>query len=307
MNGTNWKDFIDSIHEVEDYQQKVKKGYVKKRNQYTQSGKQKKGGAPFDKEPPEGRSKSSPVGFGGALEEEVEPESFDTHDTLQPDIWDGERIKPEIREKLVEIAMGFMEGLPIAVDVKDITLTGSLANYNWSNYSDVDLHIIVNYLDVDENIALVKAFFDNARMKWNNDHDIKMKGYDVEIYVEDQNESHKSSGLYSLKDGKWLKRPKKYRSTIDFPSARKKAEDIEFQVNIVNNLITAKKYETAMKNVERIKRKISNMRRAGLESALQEFSIENIAFKILRRNDTLAYLNDLKKRAYDDMMTVNEG
>ncbi len=307
MNGTNWKDFIDSIHEVEAYQQKVKSGYVKDRNKYTKTGKQKKGGAPFDEEPPEGRSKSSPVGFGGALEEEVEPESFDTHDTLQPDIWDGEKIKSEIREKLVEIAMDFMEGLPIAVDVKDITLTGSLANYNWSNYSDVDLHIIVNYLDVDENIALVKAFFDNARMKWNNDHDIKMKGYDVEIYVEDQNESHKSSGLYSLKDDKWLKRPKKYRSTIDFPSARKKAEDIEFQVNIVNNLITAKKYETAMKNVERIKRKISNMRRAGLESTLQEFSIENIAFKILRRNDTLAYLNDLKKRAYDDMMTVNEG
>jgi len=306
MNGTNWKDFIDSIHEVEAYQQKVKSGYVKDRNKYTKTGKQKKGGAPFDEEPPEGRSKSSPVGFGGALEEEVEPESFDTHDTLQPDIWDGEKIKSEIREKLVEIAMDFMEGLPIAVDVKDITLTGSLANYNWSNYSDVDLHIIVNFLDVDENTTLVKAFFDNARMKWNNDHDIKMKGYDVEIYVEDQSESHKSSGLYSLMKDKWIKKPKKYRSTIDFPAARMKAEDIEFQVNIVANLITAKKYETAMKNIERIKRKISNMRRAGLESALQEFSIENIAFKILRRNDTLAYLNDLKKRAYDDMMTVNE-
>jgi hypothetical protein len=306
MNGTNWRDFVDSIREVEAYQKKVRKGYVKDRNKYTKTGKQKKGGAPFDEEPPEGRSKSSPVGFGGALEEEVEPESFDTHDTLQPDIWDGERIKPEIREKLVEIAMDFMEGLPIAVDVKDITLTGSLANYNWSNYSDVDLHIIVNFLDVDENTTLVKAFFDNARMKWNNDHDIKMKGYDVEIYVEDQSESHKSSGLYSLMKDKWIKKPKKYRSTIDFPAARMKAEDIEFQVNIVANLITAKKYETAMKNIERIKRKISNMRRAGLESTLQEFSVENIAFKILRRNDTLAYLNDLKKRAYDDMMTVNE-
>ena len=48
------------------------------------------------------------------------------------------------------------------------------------------------------------------------------------------------------------------------------------------------------------------MRRAGLESAKQEFSTENIAFKILRRNDTLGFLNDLKKRAYDDMMTVKE-
>jgi hypothetical protein len=306
MNGTNWKDFIDSIHEVEAYQQKVKRGYVKKRDQYTQSGKQKKGGAPFDEEPPRGRSKSAPVGFGGALEEEVEASSFDTHDTLEPQIWDGEEIKPEIRKKLIQIAMDFIEGLPVDVEIEDITLTGSLANYNWSNFSDVDLHIIVDFLKVDENKVLVKSFFDNARMKWNNDHDIKMKGYDVEIYVEDKNEVHKSSGLYSLKDDKWIKRPKKYRNTIDFPSARKKAEDIEFQVNIISNLITAEKYDTALKNIERVKRKISNMRRAGLESPLQEFSVENIAFKILRRNDTLGYLNDLKKRAYDAKMSIKE-
>ena len=306
MNGTNWKDFVDSIHEVEAYQKKVRKGYVKDRNKYTQSGPQRTGGAPFEEDPPNTRSKSAPVGFGGALEEEVEASSFDTNDTLEPEIWEGEEIKPEIRDKLVRIAMDFIKNLPVEVNVKDITLTGSLANYNWSNYSDVDLHIIVDFLEVDENVALVKSFFDNARMKWNNNHDIKMKGYDVEIYVEDEREVHKSSGLYSLMKDEWIKRPKKYRSMIDFPAAMHKAEDIEFQVNIVANLITAKKYETALRNIDRLKNKIRNMRRAGLESKLQEFSIENIAFKILRRNDTLGYLNDLKTKAYDAMMSVNE-
>jgi hypothetical protein len=306
MNGTNWKDFVDSIHEVEAYQKKVRKGYVKGRNKYTQSGPQRTGGAPFEEDPPNTRSKSAPVGFGGALEEEVEASSFDTNDTLEPEIWEGEEIKPEIRDKLVRIAMDFIKNLPVEVNVKDITLTGSLANYNWSNYSDVDLHIIVDFLEVDENVALVKSFFDNARMKWNNNHDIKMKGYDVEIYVEDEREAHKSSGLYSLMNDEWIKRPKKYRSMIDFPAAMHKAEDIEFQVSIVANLITAKKYETALKNIDRLKNKIRNMRRAGLESKLQEFSIENIAFKILRRNDTLGYLNDLKTKAYDAMMSVNE-
>jgi len=306
MNGTNWKDFVDSIHEVEAYQKKVRKGYVKDRNKYTQTGPQTTGGAPFEEDPPNTRSKSAPVGFGGALEEEVEASSFDTNDTLEPEIWEGEEIKPEIRDKLVRIAMDFIKNLPVEVNVKDITLTGSLANYNWSNYSDVDLHIIVDFLEVDENVALVKSFFDNARMKWNNNHDIKMKGYDVEIYVEDEREVHKSSGLYSLMNDEWIKRPKKYRSMIDFPAAMHKAEDIEFQVSIVANLITAKKYETALKNIDRLKNKIRNMRRAGLESKLQEFSIENIAFKILRRNDTLGYLNDLKTKAYDAMMSVNE-
>ena len=81
---------------------------------------------------------------------------------------------------------------------------------------------------------------------------------------------------------------------------------MEFQVNIISNLITAGKHELALKNIDRLKKKIRNMRRAGLESPLQEFSVENIAFKILRRNDTLGFLNDLKKRAYDDMMSVKE-
>ena len=306
MNGTSWRDFVDSLHELEAYQKQVRKGYVKKKNQYTQTGPQKSGGTPFDQEPPKTRSKSAPPGFGGALEEEVEPESFDTHDSLEPQIWDGLEINQEIRNKLIKIVEDFIEGLPVSVKVRDITLTGSLANYNWSNYSDVDLHIIVNFLDVDENKQLVKSFFDNARMKWNNNHDIKMKGYDVEIYVEDEGESHKSSGLYSLMRDEWIKQPRQYRNKVDFTSARRKAEDIEFQVNIISNLITAGKLELALKNVDRLKGKIRNMRRAGLESPLQEFSVENIAFKILRRNDTLGFLNDLKKRAYDGMMSVKE-
>ena len=305
MNGTNWRDFIDSIHEIEAYQKKVRKGYVKDRNKYTQTGPQKKGGAPFSKAPPNSRSKSAPPGFGGALDE-VEAESFSTHEMLQPDIWKDLDMNPEIREVLLKIARDFIEGLPVPVKVKDITLTGSLANYNWSNYSDVDLHIIVDFLDVDENVALVKSFFDNARMRWNNKHEITMKGYDVEIYVEDSRETHKSSGVYSLMNDKWNVKPRKYSPSIDFDAAKRKAQDLEFQTNIISNMITAKKYNQASKNIERLKKKIRNMRRAGLESEKQEFSIENIAFKILRRNGTLDNLNDLKIKAYDDMMTVNE-
>ena len=191
------------------------------------------------------------------------------------------------------------------MDVSDVTLTGSLANYNWSNYSDVDLHIIVDFLSVDENDALVKSFFDNARMRWNDKHDIKIKGYDVEIYVEDSRESHKSSGIYSVLNNEWIKKPIRQEPEINFNAARKKADDLEFQVNIVNNLINAGKLEAALRNVERLKLKIRNMRRAGLESAKQEFSIENIAFKILRRNGILDYLSDLKTRAYDDMLNID--
>jgi hypothetical protein len=304
MNGTSWKDFVDSIREVGNYQTTMKK---KPRDKLTKRGPQRKGGAPFDEEPHPINKSAAPAQGNVGLEEEVEPESFDSHDTLEPHIWiDDERVVPKIADKLNKIAQDFIDSLPVEINIEDIRLTGSLANYNWSNYSDVDLHIIVDFLGIDENRVLVKAFFDNARMRWNNRHRIRMKGYDVEIYVEDSREQHLSSGVYSLMNNEWVKKPRKYRNSIDFSAARRKADDLEFQINIIDNLITTKKLKSALKNVDRVKRKIKNMRRAGLESTHKEFSIENIAFKILRRNGMLDKLDEFKHKIYDDVMTVKE-
>ena len=296
----DWKNYVNSISEIGSYRNRIK-SYVSDRNHMLNKGGQKNT-APFTKK------MGNHVTFDKQIDnidEEVEPESFDTHDSLEPRVWTGEELIPEIRDKLLKIANDFMKGLPTKVTIKDITLTGSLANYNWSSYSDFDLHIIVDFYEIDPNLVLVKSLFDNARMSWNNKHNILIKGYEVEIYVEDERESHKSSGIYSIMRNEWIKKPKKYQSEIDFTSARKKADDIEFQVNIASNLINAGRYKLALKNIERLKKKIKNMRRAGLESEQQEFSIENIAFKILRRNDTLGLLNDLKLKAYDSMHGMN--
>ena len=243
---------------------------------------------------------------GPALEEEVEADSFRINDELEPRIWDGMKMKEEIREPMLKIAKNFIEGLPIDVKVEDITLTGSLANYNWSSYSDVDLHIIVDFSKIDENYDLVKGFFDNARARWNDKHNITLKGYDVEIYVENVGEGHKSSGVYSVMDDKWNIEPDKYDDSIDFESARRKADEIEGRVNRTNNLLLAGDYQKALRAIDKLKRKIRNMRRAGLESKKQEFSVENIAFKILRRNGILDRLDDLKTDAYDFMVGIEE-
>ena len=314
MNGMNWRDFVDAVrNEGHSPPRKSVAGVKKAIKKLTGQGGNT-GGNPtgmkrvrdFLPDKDDEEDMSAPPGAPGGLEEEVEPSSFDIHDTFEPRIWDGEEVKQPIREKLIKIATHFMDKLPVDVEIKDIVLTGSLANYNWSNYSDVDLHIIIDFLDVDENKTLVKALFDNARMKWNDKHNIKMKGYDVEIYVEDSGEKHHSGGVYSLMNNEWVNKPTKYQRNIDFTSARRKADDIEFQVNIVDNLITTRKFKAAMRNVLRLKEKIKNMRRAGLESAQREFSVENIAFKILRRDGILDQLENQKNKIYDDMMSVLE-
>jgi len=296
----DWKNYVSAIREVNSYRNRIK-SYVSDRNDLLDKGGQKN-------TPPYTKKMDSHVTFDKQvdnIDEEVDPESFDINNTLEPRVWEGHRLVPQIRENLLKIARDFIEGLPMQVSVRDITLTGSLANYNWSSYSDFDLHIIVDFHEVDTNLVLVKSFFDNARMNWNNKHNITIKGYEVEIYVENENESHKSSGVYSIMNDEWIIRPKKYQSDIDFSSARRKADDIEFQVNIISNLVNAGRYKIALRNIDRLKKKIRNMRRAGLESAKQEFSVENIAFKILRRNDILGLLNDLKLKAYDSMLAMN--
>ena len=307
MNGIGWRNFVNSIREVGTYRNRLK-DLESEMSDFLDKGPQKKGG--YKGKRPSFKGKkfndiSAPPGAPGGLEEEVEPESFDVHAGLEPSLWRNEELAAPVRAKLLKIAQDFIDGLPVEVDVEDITLTGSLANYTWSNYSDVDLHIIVDFLGVDENRALVKSFFDNARMRWNDKHNISVRGYDVEIYVEDSRESHRSSGIYSILKNEWVKKPKRYQAEIDFEAARRKADDLEFQANIAANLITAGKYEAALRNIERLKKKIRNMRRAGLESRKQEFSTENIAFKILRRNGILDLLSDLKTEAYDKMMAVN--
>ncbi len=314
MNGMNWRDFVDVVRREGQAPPRKSVAGVKKAIKKLTGQGGNTGGNPTgmkrvtkplgDKEDED--EMSAPPGVPGGLEEEVEASSFEIRDNLEPRLWRDEELKSELSRRMIKIAKHFMARLPVEVEIEDVRLTGSLANYNWSNYSDVDLHIVVDFLTIDENKELVKALFDNARMKWNDKHNIQLKGYDVEIYVEDSGEQHHSSGVYSVLKDEWINKPTKYQRSIDFGSARRKADDIEFQVNIVNNLITMKKFKAAMRNVERLKRKIKNMRRAGLESTKREFSVENIAFKILRRDGILDQLENQKNKIYDEMMSMPE-
>jgi hypothetical protein len=252
---------------------------------------------------------SSPPGAagGGALEEEVEEETFEMNATLQPTIWRDMELNPRVSEKLLAIAEDFLEGLEIDVDMLDLRITGSLANFNWSKYSDVDLHIVVDFAAVDEDLTLVKAYFDAARAKWNDLHDITIKGHEVEIYVENANEEHVSSGIYSILGQKWIIEPAQREVDIDFAQARKKSDSIQTRVAMIGYQVEAEDYRGALKSIDRIKSKIRRMRAAGLASPQREFSPENIAFKILRREEILKQLNDLKYNAYDNMMSLKEG
>ena len=289
----SWNEYVSSLQELGDYQKKIRRSRRRKIKTYYKGVQDP--GPPYTKKPTRGRG-SAPAGFG-AMGEEVEKEDFEAHAQLEPTVWRDRKLEPQIRGRLMEIVQDFIEGLSKDIEIRDIHITGSLANYNWSSYSDLDLHIIVDFLKAGDNVARLKAYFDKERMRWNDENNIKIGDYEVEIYVQDASEVHFSGGIYSVLNNEWLTEPIPYEGEIDFATARKKSDDITTQVNLLGHVVRTGPSDTALKSIDRLKRKIRRMRRAGLQSDEREFSPENIAFKILRREGILKKLNDLKYNA----------
>ena len=232
--------------------------------------------------------------------------TFDVQPTLQPKIWnEDEEIRRGVKSALMQIVDEFLAGLDMDLDIKDVIITGSIANYNWSKFSDIDLHILVDFSEVNENEEMVKKFFDAVRSNWNKLHNIMVKGHEVEIYVQDADEPHISTGVYSLEDDRWLVKPKKVRPAIDRNTAIKKMKGLARQIDKLSAVYDKGKYEDAFEMAERIKEKLKRMRRSGLEKS-GIYSPENLAFKMLRRSGDIEQLFSIYTQAYDKIHSLDQ-
>ena len=307
---TFWNAFV-TLHEAAEptpFKSAAQKRYKKLRRKndiYTTQGgiNNKKSGPPFT-----GKVKR----FGtdrlrfeeGADPDSVDLSSFVVHETLDRKVWNSDdKMDPAIRDRLLQIAQDFYEKLGVKAEIKDITLTGSLANYNWSKFSDLDVHIILDYQDVDENDELVRDLFMQTKSNWNRQHDIKVKGYDVELYVQDINDPHFSSGVYSLLNDDWVVKPRREDKEIDREAVQHKAASTMDMIDDVQKLFDEGDYDGAMEYGEKVREKIKRFRSSGLERE-GEYSFENLAFKVLRRNDYLERLSKLRVDSYDSQMSM---
>ena len=251
--------------------------------------------------------------FKTFLLEDVDPgsidlSSFEMHDELDKDFWNqpDDNLDPEIQEKLMIIANDFYNSLEVGdVPYEDVTFTGSLAAYNYSRFSDVDLHILLDFRDIDDKIDLVREYFNAMKALWNRLHDIRIKGYEVEIYVQDVNDPHEAQGLYSVLNDEWVKKPTLDKKDFDRDNIKKKAASLMDQVDRIDKLIDDGKFEEAEKYADKLKEKIRKMRKSGLET-IGAYSVENLAFKVLRRTDYLEKLSNAKRKAYDSMLSLKQ-
>jgi hypothetical protein len=232
--------------------------------------------------------------------------SFRIQDDLPKKIWTDFELDNEVREQLLQIGQDFYEGTEIKADVVDIVLCGSLCNYNWSEkYSDYDLHITINFKDVDEDYDLVEKLCDYAKKIWNQQHDIKIKSYEVEVCIQDHNimidelKTGKMGGVYSLLNDKWVKKPIKMDFEPNERMIKEKSKNIIMAVDDIEEESKTKDFDELEPQITKTWKKIKTYRQSGLDSESGEFSLGNLVFKLLRRNGYIQKIMDMKRKLYD--------
>lgn len=207
------------------------------------------------------------------------------HDTLNSKLWNGDALKIDVRVALLKAAKAFVNFLDLpTLDVVDVILTGSNASFNYTEFSDLDVHIIVSYDDTSFP-ELAENFFATKKSLWNETHAIRIKDYAVEMYVEDTTHPVKALGVYSLLDGKWVKKP----TLDDKPDwdDRAVAQKVDFLANQIDQLLDI--HADDKDKIDAAIDRIRAMRKSALADG-GEFSTENLAFKGLRN---LGYMDRL--------------
>ena len=238
---------------------------------------------------------------------DIDFSSFTPQQELNPKIWPNGKINSRVRLRLMDIADDFFATLKIDwLKPLDILLTGSMANYNWSKYSDFDLHLLLDFSDVDENVDFVHEYFTAKKKLWNEEHEnLMIYGFPVEVYVQDISEPLVSNGIYSLYKNKWVVEPS--RDAIKSLGTEKetiKAKAIETmkKIDALYNATFDISYgydgEKIIAQIKKLINIIKGIRKESLSNG-GEMSAGNIFFKILRRTGYIEKLFTTKTLAYD--------
>ena len=224
------------------------------------------------------------------------------HDDLNPKFWMKDKMKADVRKRLVEIGKFWAEfALIPSKAIKDILLTGGNANFNYTDYSDLDVHILVDKKKIaDCDVDILDDFLKDKKALWALTHDIKIFGVSVEIYAQDIKEkTSPNQGVFSLLNNKWIRKPVKEKVNFDDPLLQNKTKSL---MNKIDSLVKDKSDSLELLNA--LKKKLRDMRSAGVSQG-GEYSLENLVFKELRNKGYLDKLSKYILKIEDESMSIN--
>jgi predicted nucleotidyltransferase len=248
---------------------------------------------------------------------EVEPSEVPTKtikysNQLNPKIWDNEtkKLKPIVRYKLLEITKKYLETLKdLDIKFKDIILTGSAANYNYNEQSDLDVHVVVNYDKINQDNTLLLNYFKQIKDNWSNQYKITIHGIPVEMFIQDEKSKEVSSAsIYSLLNDKWVIEPTHEKPKYDIETIKKIAADFLTRFDDIKTeyKVNKKDIEKPIADIDKMKADIADLRKKGLDSELGEFSNENLAYKLLRNLLFFDKVNKFKEKLVHDELSLKE-
>jgi hypothetical protein len=237
--------------------------------------------------------------------------SFYLQDELNPDIWDSPddaksaKLKKEIRERLLKVAQIFIDYLDKDFFVHDIIFIGSLVGYNWSEFSDFDIHVVYDSSEFEGEVELHKELFRLKKTVFNAAHDIRIKGFETELYAQDINEPEESAGSYSILNNEWIRIPEKNSFKIDKKILKQKSQQWMDIIDGVLENAEDEDLESAISLVKKYREKLRKYRTCGLKKE-GEFSYENLVFKFLRRNGYINKLENFKNKIVDKKLSLEQ-
>lgn len=238
---------------------------------------------------------------------------MEIHDTLNPKIFSDNKLKPEIRSAIQKIVGAFVNSLSIKPEVLDVQLVGSNASYNYTPHSDLDVHLVTNFEMITNDVFLLQALYNAEKASFNKNHDIFIKGINVELYIEDVNAGTASNGVYSITKDDWIKFPKKILHVPTYDLSRQvetwkerieKAlteENLEEVKNIVNTLYMIRKNSIAIDGEygkgNQLFKEIRNLGLLDiLKQKINEFLSKELSVESLEENYTYSQLISLLQR-----------
>ena len=208
-------------------------------------------------------------------------------DKLNSIFWEGKFLKPVVRNALMRFGKSFAEYVDLPEEsIIDIILLGGNAGYNYTRYSDLDVHLVINPSFVpDCDPEFIDDYYKDKKTLWELTHDVKIFGVKAEPYIERPNiVRKKSQAVYSNLKNKWLQEPEKADVGID-------EKELEKKVNNAKNILDRLLQSNNAVGLKAAVKKLRDARGASIQK-YGEYGMENLVFKELRN---AGYIDKVRK------------
>lgn len=225
--------------------------------------------------------------------------SFRAHDTLNPKLWEGGKLRPEVRKALIRFAEAWGDYAHIPRNlISDILLVGGNAGYQWTPHSDVDVHLLINRAALGKR-ELVDDLLKAKKKLWALEHHVTVSGLPVEPYAQDISEpTPAGQGSYSLLKDDWVTLPNK--EIPDYSEDCAFHDKVQHYHDLIDHMI---ENQAPLEDFKTLRERIANMRKVGLAQG-GEHAQENLVFKALRNRGALDRMTNHMRDRLDRELSI---